>query len=457
MKELLETTAQRAIRYLEGLDARSVAPLPEAVAKLERFHETLPDEPTDPLQVIAMLDEIGSPATMAIAGSRFFGFVIGGSLPAALAANWLAAAWDQNSALYNVTPTTAQLEAVAAGWLLEVLGLPPTCGVGFVTGATVANFTALAAARHAILERQGWNVEADGLFGAPPITVVIGDEAHPTLLKSLGLIGFGRNRVIRVPTDAQGRMRADALPKLTSSSLVCTQAGNVNTGAFDPINEVCDRAQDAGAWVHVDGAFGLWTAVAPSRKYLVPGLERADSWATDAHKWLNVPYDSGLAFVRDANALRGAMAITAEYLPTESLHRNPSDFTPELSRRARGVEVWAALRSLGQSGLSELIERTCRHARRFAQGFEAAGYRVLNEVVLNQVLVSFGDAAMTNRIIQEIQRDGTCWCGITVWQGQTAMRISVSSWATTNEDVERSLTAMLRVAGQVKEQQKSVG
>ena len=457
MKELLETTAQRAIRYLEGLDLRSVAPLPEAVAKLERFHETLPDEPTDPLQVIAMLDEIGSPATMAIAGSRFFGFVIGGSLPAALAANWLAAAWDQNSALYNVTPTTAELEAVAAGWLLEVLGLPPTCGVGFVTGATVANFTALAAARHAILERQGWNVEADGLFGAPPITVVIGDEAHPTLLKSLGLIGFGRNRVIRVPTDAQGRMRADALPKLTSSSLVCTQAGNVNTGAFDPIGEVCDRAQDAGAWVHVDGAFGLWAAVAPSRKYLVPGLERADSWATDAHKWLNVPYDSGLAFVRDANALRGAMAITAEYLPTESLHRNPSDFTPELSRRARGVEVWAALRSLGQSGLSELIERTCRHARRFAQGFEAAGYRVLNEVVLNQVLVSFGDAAMTNRVIQEIQRDGTCWCGITVWQGQTAMRISVSSWATTDQDVERSLTAMLRGAGQVKEQQKSVG
>ena len=457
MKELLETTAQRAIRYLEGLDLRSVAPLPEAVARLERFHETLPDEPTDPLQVIAMLDEIGSPATMAIAGSRFFGFVIGGSLPAALAANWLAATWDQNSALYNVTPTTAQLEAVAAGWLLEVLGLPPTCGVGFVTGATVANFTVLAAARHAILKRQGWNVEADGLFGAPPITVVIGNEAHPTLLKSLGLIGFGRNRVIRVPTDAQGRMRADALPKLTSSSLVCTQAGNVNTGAFDPINEVCDRAQDAGAWVHVDGAFGLWAAVAPSRKYLVPGLERADSWATDAHKWLNVPYDSGLAFVRDANALRGAMAITAEYLPTESLHRNPSDFTPELSRRARGVEVWAALRSLGQSGLSELIERTCRHARRFAQGFEAAGYRVLNEVVLNQVLVSFGDAAMTNRIIQEIQRDGTCWCGITVWQGQTAMRISVSSWATTNEDVERSLTAMLRVAGQVKEQQKLVG
>lgn len=451
MKELLETTAQRAIHYLEGLEGRSVAPLPEAIAKLERFHEALPDQPTDPAQVIAMLDEIGSPATMATAGSRFFGFVIGGSLPVALAANWLAAAWDQNSALYNVTPATADLESIAAGWLLEQLGLPRDCGVGFVTGATVANFTALAAARHAILERQGWNVEADGMFGAPPITVVIGDEAHPTLLKSLGLIGFGRTRVIRVPTDAQGRMRAEALPKLTNSTLVCTQAGNVNTGAFDPISEVCDRAREAGAWVHVDGAFGLWAAVAPSRKHLVAGLEHADSWATDAHKWLNVPYDSGLAFVRDANALRGAMAITAEYLPTESAHRNPSDFTPELSRRARGVEIWAALRSLGQSGLSELIERTCRHARSFASRLEAAGYRVLNEVVLNQVLVAFGDAATTNRVIQAIQRDGTCWCGVTVWQGQTAMRISVSSWATTDEDVERSLEAMLRVAEQVRD------
>lgn len=446
MKELLETTAQRAIRYLESLDDRAVAPTPKAIAALEQFQEALPDGPTDPAQVIAMLDEIGSPATMAVAGSRFFGFVIGGSLPAALAANWLAAAWDQNSALYNVTPATAQLEAVAAGWLLEALGLPRDCGVGFVTGATVANFTALAAARHALLKRQGWNVEADGLFGAPPINVVIGDETHPTLLKSLGLIGFGRTRVTRVPTDAQGRMRADALPALTASTLICTQAGNVNTGAFDPISQVCDRARDAGAWVHVDGAFGLWAAVAPSRKHLAAGMNRADSWATDAHKWLNVPYDSGLAFVRDADALRGAMAITAEYLPTESQHRNPSDFTPELSRRARGVEVWAALRSLGQSGLTELIERTCRHARRFAQGLEAAGYRVLNEVVLNQVLVSFGDADTTSRVITGIQYDGTCWCGITVWQGQTAMRISVSSWATTDEDVERSLEAMLRVA-----------
>ncbi len=449
MKDLLETTAQRAIRYLEGLDARGVAPAPEAVAGLAQLRERLPDHPTDPAEVIATLDRIGSPATVATAGSRFFGFVIGGSLPAALAANWLAAAWDQNSALYNVTPATAELEEIAATWLLEALGLPPSCGVGFVTGATVANFTALAAARHAMLERQGWNVEADGLFGAPPISVIIGDEAHPTLLKSLGLLGFGRTRVTRVPTDAQGRMRADALPELTNSTLICTQAGNVNTGAFDPISQICDRARNAGAWIHVDGAFGLWAQVAPSRTHLSAGLEKADSWATDAHKWLNVPYDGGLAFVRDADALRGAMAITAEYLPTTSPHRNPSDFTPELSRRARGVEVWAALRSLGRSGLSELIERNCRQARRFAEGFQAAGYRVLNDVVLNQVLVSFGEPEATHRVIDEIQRDGTCWCGVTVWHGQTAMRISVSSWATTDTDVERSLEAMLRIAARL--------
>ena len=450
MKELLESTAGRAIRYLEGLEMRGVAPTAAAIAGLERFHEPLPIEPTSPEEVIALLDEIGSPATMAVAGRRFFGFVIGGTLPAALAANWLAAAWDQNSALYNVTPATAELEAVAAGWLLSVLGLPQGCGVGFVTGATVANFTALAAARHALLERQGWNVEADGLFGAPPLTVIIGDEAHPTLLKSLGLIGFGRNRVIRVPTDAQGRMRADALPALTDTTLICAQMGNVNTGACDPIGEICDRAGAAGAWVHVDGAFGLWAAVAPSRQHVTAGLDRANSWATDAHKWLNTPYDCGLSFVRDADALRTAMAITAEYLPTATAHRNPSDFTPELSRRARGVEVWAALRSLGRAGLSELIERTCRYARRFAAGLEAAGYRILNEVVLNQVLVDFGDADMTNRVIKALQEEGTCWCGVTVWQGQTAMRISVSSWATTDEDVERSLEAMLRVAARAR-------
>ncbi|MEP6570061.1 MAG: pyridoxal-dependent decarboxylase [Acidobacteriota bacterium] len=446
MREFLETAAQRAISYLEGLEDRSVAPAAEAVRKLAVLNQPLNDKPTVPEQVIRTLDEVCSPATMAMAGPRFFGFVIGGSLPVSLAANWLAGAWDQNTGLFTPTPATAQLEQVALNWLLELFKFPATCGGAFVTGATMANFSALAAARHALLKRAGWNVEADGLFGAPPITVVVGEEAHPTLFKSLGLLGLGRNRVVRVPADSQGRMRAEAIPALAGPTILCTQAGNVNTGACDPFREICERAHAGGAWVHVDGAFGLWATTAPLTESLAIGMADADSWATDFHKWLNVPYDSGIALVRDADALRGAMAITADYLPTSEF-RNPSDFTPELSRRARGVEVWAALHALGRQGVVELVERNCRQARRFAEGLQAAGFNVLNEVVLNQVLVAFGDAETTNRIIAEIQTEGTCWCGGTVWQGQTAMRISVSSWATTDADVERSLDAMVRVAG----------
>jgi len=449
MRELLENTAQRAISYLETLGDRGVAPSVEAVARLATLDEPLTDRPTSPEEVIKMLDEICSPATMAMAGSRFFGFVIGGSLPVTVAANWLAGAWDQNSGLYTPTPATSQLEQVALNWLLDLFKLPLDCGGAFVTGATMANFSALAAARHALLKRAGWNVEADGLFGAPPITVVVGAEAHPTLFKSLGLLGLGRNRVVKVPVDSQGRMRAGAIPPLSGPTVLCVQAGNVNTGAFDPFTEICARAHEAGAWVHVDGAFGLWATAAPSTAHLASGLADADSWATDFHKWLNVPYDSGIALVREADALRAAMAITADYLPT-SPFRNPSDFTPELSRRARGVEVWAALRSLGRQGVTELIERNCSQARRFAEGLAAAGFKILNDVVLNQVLVAFGDAETTNRVIAEIQEDGTCWCGGTVWQGQTAMRISVSSWATTDADVERSLEAMIRIAGKRK-------
>lgn len=445
MRELLENTAQRAISYLDGLGDRGVAPAPAAVAKLATLDEPLSDAPTAPEDVIKLLDEICSPATMAMAGPRFFGFVLGGSLPVTVAANWLASAWDQNSGLFTPTPATAQLEQVALNWLLDLFKLSPDCGGAFVTGATMANFSALAAARHALLKRAGWNVEADGLFGAPPIKVVVGEEAHPTLFKSLGLLGLGRNRVVKVPADAQGRMQASALPPLTGPTILCVQAGNVNTGAFDPFPEICARAHAEGAWIHVDGAFGLWATTAPSTAPLATGLSDADSWATDFHKWLNVPYDSGIAIVRDADALRAAMAITADYLPTSEF-RNPSDFTPELSRRARGVEVWAALRSLGRQGVSELVERNCRQARRFAEGLEAAGFRVLNDVVLNQVLVAFGDAETTNRVIAEIQTEGTCWCGGTVWQEQTAMRISVSSWATTDADVERSLQAMIRIA-----------
>jgi glutamate/tyrosine decarboxylase-like PLP-dependent enzyme len=449
MDMLLQNAAQRAISYLNGLQTRSVAPSRDAIRGLDILQEETPENPDQPEAVLKLLDEVCSPATMGMAGPRFFGFVIGGSLPVTLAANWLAGAWDQNTAYYNATPSTAILEQIALRWLVDLLGLPPQTGGAFVTGATVANFTALAAARHAVLKRVGWNVEADGLFGAPPITVVIGNEAHPSLIKSLGLLGLGRNRVLRLPVDDQGRIQAGTLPRLSEPAIVCLQAGNVNTGSFDPVGEICAQAHADGAWVHVDGAFGLWARMVAELAPLTTGLENADSWATDAHKWLNVPYDSGLAFVRDPNALQAAMAITAEYLPTESPFRNPSDFTPELSRRARGVEVWAALRSLGRTGVAEMIARTCRHARCFADGFRSAGYQILNDVVLNQVLVSFGDAQTTQQVIARIQNDGTCWCGSTIWQGKTAMRISVSSWATTDADVEASLSAMLRVASQV--------
>ncbi len=449
LRDLLNSAANRAADYLEALDNRGVGVTNAAMQRLSAFDEPLPDDPTPPGSVLALLDEIGSPATVATAGPRFFGFVIGGSLPAALAANWLAGAWDQNAGLWAASPVGAKTEEVALRWLLDVLGLPNSAGGAFVTGATMANFTALAAARHAVLRRVGWDAESDGLFGAPPITVIVGEEAHPTLFRSLSLLGLGHQRVVRIPVDNQGRMRAEMLPEFSGPTIICVQAGNVNTGAFDPIRQICEVAHAADAWVHVDGAFGLWAGAAPERRHLVAGVPDADSWATDAHKWLNVPYDSGLAFVRDPVMLQSALRLTAAYLPQGEL-REPSQFTPELSRRARGIEVWAALRSLGRTGLADLIERCCRLATQFADGLRRAGYPILNDVVLNQVLVSFGDPETTRRVIAGIQNDGTCWCGPTVWQGQTAMRISVSSWATTEADVEKSLEALLRIAAQEK-------
>lgn len=455
LKQLLGSTTDRSLRYLRSLDGRRVSPGAQAVAGLSAFDIPLQKESRRADDVLHELDAIGSPATMAMAGPRFFGFVIGASLPAALAANWLASAWDQNTGLYNSTPGTSHIEQVALRWLLEMLDLPRDAAGAFVTGTTVAHITALAAARHAVLARAGWNVEADGLFGAPPITVITSAEAHPTLFKALGVVGLGRNRVVKVPTDSQGRARADKFPRVSGPTIVCLQAGNVNTGSFDPIAEVAPVARDAGAWVHVDGAFGLWARVAPTRSHLAEGIELADSWATDAHKWLNVPYDSGVAFVRDGDALRKSMAISAEYLPTATANRNPSDFTPELSRRARGVDIWAALRSLGRDGVEEMVERHCRQARTFAERLSAAGFEILNDVVLNQVLVSFGDADTTRHTIAAIQEEGTCWAGETVWQGKTAMRISVISWATTDGDVQRSVDAMITVAQKVRTQ-KSV-
>jgi len=447
MQSLLADAAARAARYLDTLQTRRVSPSSSDVDGLEGFFHPLQQEPLDPAQVLEELDRLGSPATVATAGGRFFGFVIGGSLPAALAANMLAGAWDQNAWGEIASPVGAALEKVCRDWLKAIFGLPRETEVGFVSGATMANFTGLAAARHALLDAQGWDVEAQGLFGAPPITVIVGDEVHVSLLKALSMVGLGRERVIRVPADGQGRFIPDKMPPIDGLTLVCLQAGNVNTGAFDPIGEICAHLRGSEAWVHVDGAFGLWAAASPSRRHLVEGVAMADSWATDAHKWLNVPYDSGLVFVRDRRSLNAAMAASAAYL-VEGETRDPHLCVPELSRRARGVEIWAALRSLGRQGLADLVDRSCEHAKRMATALKVAGYTVLNDVVLNQVLVSFGSPEVTRRVIAGIQRDGTCWCGGTEWQGHTAMRISVSSWATTDYDVDRSLEAILRIAAE---------
>ena len=447
MTDLLREAAERAATYLGNLGTRPVFPPSAALSRLTELGGKLPDGPADPKDILALLDEIGSPATVASAGGRYFGFVVGGTLPVALAANWLAAAWDQNAMCSVSSPVAAKIEEIVIPWLLELLHLPGDCAGALVTGAMMANFTALAAARHSVLRKYGWDAEADGLFGAPPVTMIVSEQAHPTLLKAASFLGFGHRRLVRVPVDEQGRMRTDALPAISGPTIICIQAGNVNTGAFDPAEGICRKGKVAGAWVHVDGAFGLWAAAAPACRHLTAGIADADSWATDAHKWLNVPYDSGMAFVRDRESLEAAMIPPVAYLP-QGEGREPWKYTPEASRRARGIEIWAVLRSLGRSGVADLIERTCRYATRFANGLRKAGYTVLNDVVLNQVLVSFGSEGKTRRVLEAVQSDGTCWCSTASWHGQATMRISVSSWATTDDDVEQSLSAILRMAAE---------
>ena len=444
-RALLLDAAERAIRYRESLDTRPVAPTADATAALDQFRQPLPEFGTDPAAVIARLDQIGSPATVTMSGGRYFGFVNGSSLPVTVASNWLATAWDQNCALHVMSPAAAVLEEVALGWTLDVLRLPATAGGTFVVGATMANFTALAAARHAVLERAGWDADNDGLFGAPPITVIVGEEVHATVRRVLGLLGLGRSRTITVPVDGQGRIRPSDLPSIDGPTIVCIQAGNVNSGAFDPAAEICAWAKPHHAWVHVDGAFGLWARAVPALAPLVDGYDLADSWATDAHKWLNVPYDCGIAMVKDGSALRAAMAMTAAYLPPSGV-RDPMHYSPDGSRRARAVDVWAAFQHLGRQGIAALVERCCRHAAGIAAALGDAGHQVLNDVDLNQVLVAFGDDARTNRVIAAVQAAGVCWCGGTRWQGRDAMRISVSSWATTDADVDQSVTSILKAA-----------
>ena len=443
--DLLADACQRALRYLAGLDGRPVAPAAAGIAGLDRLDFPLPGPGLPAPDVLALLDDAGSPATVASGGPRYFGFVTGGALPAAQAAAWLAAAWDQNAALSVMSPAAARLDAVALRWVAELLGLPPGTGGGFVTGATMANATCLAAGRDAVLSRHGWDAAGQGLVGAPPVTVVVGEQVHATVRKALGLIGLGRDRAVVLPADPQGRIEPRNLPMLNAGpTLVCLQAGNVNSGASDPFGDLIPWAHEQGAWVHVDGAFGLWAAAAPAVADQVAGAAAADSWATDAHKWLNTTYDCGIALVRDPAALRAAMQATAAYLPAAE-HREAMNLTPQSSQRARGAEVWAVLASLGRDGVAGLVGRTCRLARRFADGLRDGGYQVLNDVVLNQVLVDFGPGR-TAAVVAAVQQDGTCWCGPTTWRGRPAMRISVSAWNTTEADVDRSVAAVLACA-----------
>jgi len=449
---LLQATQQHASAWFASLANRPVRAtlLPDELRTM--LGGTLPQRGTDANAVVEMLANAGMRGTVATPGPRYFGFVVGGSFPAALAADWLVSTWDQNTGIYALSPLVSVVEQITGSWLRELAGLPSTMSFGFTTGCQMANFTALAAARHRVLREAGWDVEANGLFGAPPIDVIVNDEAHYTIFMALRLLGLGANRVHRIPTDEQGRMRTEALAaalrERRGPCIVCAQAGNVNTGAFDPLPEIAELARATGAWLHVDGAFGLWATASEPRAALVRGAEKADSIATDAHKWLNVPYDCGIAFCADQAAHRSAMSLVAAYIVATGSERDPHEFVPEESRRARAVPVYAALRSLGREGFAELIERNCRQARRFADALQAAGYEVLNDVVLNQVLVSFGTPQQTQRVIAAIQEDGTCWCGGTVWKGRTAMRFSVSNWSTAEVDIETSITAVLRCAQQ---------
>ena len=438
--KLLADADARAARYLAGVEQRRVFPDERAIASLAAFDTPLGDEPQPAAEVLRMLDELGSPATVASNGPRYFGFVVGSALPAAAAADRLALAWDQCATSATTSPAAAAIEKAAARLVLEALDLPLGSAIGFGTSAAACGIACLTAARRTLLARAGWDFDADGVAGAPEIRAVVSDLAHVTMVKALRVLGFGTARIVRAPCDVHGRIDPDRLPLLDARTILCLQAGEVNTGEFDPFAALVPRAKQAGAWVHVDGAFGLWARANPASRVLTEGIEGADSWTTDGHKWLNTPYDGAMAICREASALAAAMASDAVYVPPDpDAQRN---LTLEFSRRPRGIAIWAALRALGRSGLAELIERHCAYARRFAEGLSAAGLEVLNRVVLNQVLFRARDDATTAALQARVHASGQLWFGSTRWQGRAACRLSVSSWRTTREDIERAIAVI---------------
>ena len=452
-RELLRRTAEIAADFVESLDRRPVWP-PASVEELRQsLGGPLPEGPSDPVRVIEALSEAADPGVVGIPSGRYFGFVIGGALPAALAADWLTTAWDQNAGLVVGGPSAAVVEEVAGEWLKDMLGIPPAASFSFVTGCQMAHVTCLAAARHAVLERVGWDVEENGLAGSPKITVVAGGRRHVTIDRALRLLGLGSGSTISIDADSKGRIRIEALETtlrdIDGPVIVCAQAGEVNTGAFDSISEIAEHTRDGRAWLHVDGAFGLWVGASSKLRDLTAGVEHADSWATDAHKWLNVPYDSGLAFVAHPDAHRAAMRFTAEYLVADpNAARDEMDWTPEFSRRARGFAVYAALRSLGRSGVAELVERSCARAQQFAAAIAALpGCEVVNDIVLNQVLFRFEDDETTGRALASVQASGEAWMSGTVWDGRSAIRLSVSNWRTSEADIDRTVAAFQAARG----------
>ncbi len=445
-RRLLERAAELGIQYVESVPDLQVRPEATIDELREIFDAPLPEGPTDSLEVIEALSRDAEPGLTQMTSGRYFGFVIGGALPVTLAADWLTSAWDQNAGLALPTPAAAVVEEVAGSWLKELLGIPADASFALVTGCQMAHWTALAAARHHVLAAAGHDVETDGLAGAPPIRVIAGAKRHGTIDRAVRFLGLGTGSIRLVPSDSQGRMVTDALgeelARESGPTIVCAQFGEVNTGAFDDLNAIADAVEGSGAWLHVDGAFGLWAATSPDLRHLTAGVERADSWATDAHKWLNVPYDSGAAFCAHPDSHRAALGIRSVYLTHSDLARDPVDWTPEHSRRARAFTIYAAIRALGRSGVAELIERTCLRAREIAAGLaDIPGCELLNDVVLNQVLLRFEDDEETDRVIAAIQDGGEAWLGGTVWDERRAIRISVSNWQTSEDDVERAVAA----------------
>jgi len=440
--DLLDRARDYALAYAAGVRGRRVVPDADALSGLGSLPAVLPEEPMDGKRVLDLLHRFGSPATVAQTGGRYFGFVNGGSLPTAVAARWLADVWDQNAALYVMSPIASALEASCEEWLVDLLGLPAGSAAGFVGGTSLATLCGLAAGRDELLRRAGWDCGARGLLGAPEIRVVLGEQAHASVYKSLGLLGLGRDRVEKAPVDDQGRILAKRMPKIDDRTLLILQAGNVSTGSFDPFSAIIPAARAAGAWIHVDGAFGLWAAASGRHSHLMEGAALADSWSADAHKTLNAPYDNGIVFCRSREALATAMRSSGAYFVL-SESRDEMTYTPDMSRRARAVDLWATLLSLGRSGAAALVEELCANAALFARLLAAEGFTIANEVVFNQVLVTCGSAEQTIGTLTRLQTSGECWCGSTTWNGAPAIRISVCSYVTTPQDVERSVRAFV--------------